>query len=519
MQDDGMVRVLGRVVVTLCILVCSLVASSSALANAPDPIPGTTRVDSLVVHPDGSRTVTVEGQWIWAASDEPNCPADRDGVGYQVAWFDNTVNPIGAAGSPDGILYVGDASDNIVHSLDVLGGSRAFSAAFWDGVPASYFGHLSPTAADAAEWYSNCGSVLAGGGTATGTWGPISHTYAATYGGPLTFCPVMYDPHGVAQSRGGYGESQGDITAGGHGHNADNSYEGNGVNNACAKVTVPVLTTSASSGSVSGSIHDSATLSGASAPTGTITFRLYSDASCTALLDSSAVAVAGNGTYSSPSYVPGTPGNYYWVATYSGDAGNASVHGNCGDAGEASQVGPASSPVVSPAPAIQVVKLQREGSSGGFTRGPIYALVGTAIEYEIQVTNTGNTPLTLSLHDPLCATGTLSGPVQLIATLSGEVLLPGGEVQYTCSHLLTGSDASPFINTVSVSGQPPIGPPVVGTASVRANKQAVGKITIRRCGRGKIRRAVRRHGRTVRVCAARRHVVVRRRRTPPVFTG
>ena len=53
---------------------------------------------------------------------QPDCPTARDGVGYQVAWFDgNTANPIGSAKSPDGVIYIGDGQDNIVHSVDPLG--------------------------------------------------------------------------------------------------------------------------------------------------------------------------------------------------------------------------------------------------------------------------------------------------------------------------------------------------------------------------------------------------------------
>lgn len=173
--------------------------------------------------------------------------------------------------------------------------------------------------------------------------------------------------------------------------------------------------------------------------------------------------------------------------------------------------GPASSTA-----ALGVVKLQREGASGAFTTSPIYALVGKVIEYQMQVTNTGDVPLAVTMIDPLCASGTLSGP---LPTLPGNTLLPGGEVQYTCSHLLTGADASPFINTAIVVGLPPAAPAVVATASVRANKQAVGTITIARCARGHLRRTITRHGRKVAVCAARRRVRARRRTRGPAFTG
>ena len=172
-------------------------------------------------------------------------------------------------------------------------------------------------------------------------------------------------------------------------------------------------------------------------------------------------------------------------------------------------------------PAMTVVKLQRDGSSGAFTTGTITAKVGDTIEYEIQVTDTGNTPLTLRLSDPRCDAGTLAGPFALAGALAGNVLSPGAKAQYTCSHVLTPSDSSPFTNTATATGTPPDGPPVSGTSSVTADKQAVRPIKVLRCGAGKVKKTTRRHGRTVTACVAKRKKarVVVKRRPLPVFTG
>jgi hypothetical protein len=89
---------------------------------------------------------------------------------------------------------------------------------------------------------------------------------------------------------------------------------------------VPELTTSASDAvTLGGAIHDTAHLSDGSAPTGTITFRLYrpADTDCSgAAVFTSTVPVAGNGDYVSGAYVPTVAGAYRWVAEYSGDARN-----------------------------------------------------------------------------------------------------------------------------------------------------------------------------------------------------
>jgi hypothetical protein len=127
--------------------------------------------------------------------------------------------------------------------------------------------------------------------------------------------------------------------------------------------------------------------------------------------------------------------------------------------------------------AIQVLKLERDASSGGgFTTGPITVTeesgnyVVHTIDYEIQVTNTGSAPLTLSLDDPLCDAGTIQGPAVITGTLNGKVLSPGGQAQYTCSHRYVQGDPTPFTNVATVTGTPPSGPPVSGTSRVTVKR-------------------------------------------------
>ena len=88
------------------------------------------------------------------------------------------------------------------------------------------------------------------------------------------------------------------------------------------------LTTTASAGvAVGGAIHDTATLAGGTAPTGTVTFTLFGpgDATCTTAPAFTSIApIVGAGSYDSESFAPAA-GTYRWVATYSGDANNAAV--------------------------------------------------------------------------------------------------------------------------------------------------------------------------------------------------
>jgi hypothetical protein len=110
----------------------------------------------------------------------------------------------------------------------------------------------------------------------------------------------------------------------------------------------PAITSGATPGAqLSASISDSATLTGLpNGATGTITFTAYSDPACTrASFTSGAVPVNGNGMYppagsAVASFVPTASGQYYWIASYSGDPSTNAlpVSGACGAPGEESMV-------------------------------------------------------------------------------------------------------------------------------------------------------------------------------------
>jgi hypothetical protein len=138
----------------------------------------------------------------------------------------------------------------------------------------------------------------------------------------------------------------------------------------------------------------------------------------------------------------------------------------------------------------------------------VTAKIGRTIEYEIRATNTGNTPLTLSLSDRYCNAGTIRGPFRISGTLTGDVLSPGGVAQYTCTHVLRARDHSPFTNSATITGTSPAGAIVRGTAGVTVDKRAVKAIKIVRCGTGRVKKQEKIRGKTVTVCVV-----------PPRFTG
>jgi hypothetical protein len=103
-------------------------------------------------------------------------------------------------------------------------------------------------------------------------------------------------------------------------------------------MAVPTLSTEASPGVVGGvvtgsQVTDTATLSGGSAPTGTVEFSLYGpgDPGCSGTpVFTSTTALSVGGTATSAPFTAAALGTYHWIASYSGDGSNVGVTGICG---------------------------------------------------------------------------------------------------------------------------------------------------------------------------------------------
>jgi uncharacterized repeat protein (TIGR01451 family)/LPXTG-motif cell wall-anchored protein len=148
---------------------------------------------------------------------------------------------------------------------------------------------------------------------------------------------------------------------------------------------------------IGSSVTDTATLHGAaSAVGGTISYKLYSNNTCTTQVADggtkpvSGTSVNGDITLPSSNAVPvNTAGTYYWQATYSGDiasgGSNESVTSNCGD-----------EVLTVVAPSLQITK----------TADAATVNAGDPIGFTVTVSNTGAGDATgVTLSDPL-PTGT-----------------------------------------------------------------------------------------------------------------
>lgn len=135
---------------------------------------------------------------------------------------------------------------------------------------------------------------------------------------------------------------------------------------------------SASSVTAGEAVHGTASVGGGEATSGTIAFALYGpgDETCAAApVQTFAVAVTGNGSYSSPDVTPTTPGTYHWVARYGGDAINAPSTSACAAGAftvEAVPVVPTTPPMTKTTPTVNpagsgpllLLKVTRDKASG-----------------------------------------------------------------------------------------------------------------------------------------------------------
>jgi hypothetical protein len=176
--------------------------------------------------------------------------------------------------------------------------------------------------------------------------------------------------------------------------------------------TNPNIVTHATGGSLpGGSVSDSADLSGVTAGAGgSIVFELFGPSSSPncdgeAIFTSGEIAVDGPGTYGPVTTTVANAGSYYWVASYSGDANNEDVAGECGDAGETSVVTPAS-------PAISTVAVATDNTLPGTS------VKDTATVTGLSANATGTVTFAIYSNNSCTTLVTTLGPVA-IGTVTG----------------------------------------------------------------------------------------------------
>jgi len=215
-----------------------LALAATVLADAPN-------ADNAVNVQVSGLTVTIDGTWQWTRNCNSGTIAavsdtDFRDVGFAVDWGDASAP--GNEVVPG--LNVGTPTDNLVHQRD-------------------------------AAAQGKCSGTT----TSSGSWGPISHTYAAA--GTFDVCAVMYDIRMINTPASGRGST----VAGGASpaHNEDNSAQENsfqtGVQCVSATIVVnatptPESTVLAGTGTPAASQPDTAQSQDSSNPIPTIAFSL-----------------------------------------------------------------------------------------------------------------------------------------------------------------------------------------------------------------------------------------------------
>ena len=246
----------------------------------------------------------------------------------------------------------------------------------------------------------------------------------------------------------------------------------------------PTIATTASPGNLLGApVHDTATVSAGSGPTGSVTFRLFSDAACATQVFTSTNPL-GAGTATSDNFTPTAAGTYYWTAAYSGDTNNNAVTSPCGAANESVVIAPFTPPAptrtitgdfVGPVTvnAGESVLITNARVVGPVTVNPGGAL--TVVNSQISQGIVANGPSFFSVCGSQVS-GPSTTPGQGIVVSNASVPIRIGDPAAGCAFnrvagdvVLTGNTAGLTLGSNIVSGNVTVNNNTVGTDVIKAN--------------------------------------------------
>lgn len=320
----------------------------------------------------------------------------------------NGVLPANVTGDPG--AFLSSVSCTSVGSCTAVGSYNSYTTDFverqgllFTATPAtaslSVSGPLGGAFAGSPISASSISAALTGGSAPSGmitfeVFGPRSSPPSSCISGGTTVPAVGIYADGTYHPSGAYTPpSPGDYWwYASYGGDAGDEPAGSACGESMAETTVvpkatPTLSASGPMGAIAGSpipaSSISATLTEGFAPTGTITFTAFGPQSSPPSSCASGgttfgtASVNGNGTYRPPAgFTPPGPGDYWWYASYSGDAGDEPPGSACGPLMAqmvviAAQVTPSSPGSVSnpgtstktPAPMLSGVKLGSKKSS------------------------------------------------------------------------------------------------------------------------------------------------------------
>ena len=344
-------------------------------------------------------TVPQAGTWYWIAD-------------FHSSDTSKWTNASGACGDANESISVGKASPTITTQASPTTGTAGVNiAAVGDTATFHSTTGMAPTGSVTFTLYSNNTCTTSTGVTGSGTIhtsaGVSTASYSQSWTPPAT---------GTFYWKASYA---GDTNNNGFTTTCGDNNEQIVIGNASPTITTQASPTTGTAG-VNITAGDTATFHDTNvAPTGSVTFTLYSDDSC-----STSTGVTGSGTIStdstthvstasySQSFTPPAAGTYYWKAHYAGDGNNDGFTTGCGDANEEIVVSKAS-------PTITTVADAATGTSGvSLTAGD------TATFHDTNVRPTGSVTFTL-YSDDSCSTST---------GVTGSGSISSGSAPWTASY-------------------------------------------------------------------------------------
>jgi hypothetical protein len=345
--------------------------------------------------------------------------ATAEGTGLSLGTNSSTTSPLAAGTYYFQASYSGDGSYSpaisACESFTVGVAAPSVGTTVYDGTTNVAW---SGTEVSGSSAYDNSTVTGVSGFTPTGTVSYSLFTNAA--------CAGTSTPEGTGLALGTNSNSTSPLAAGTYGFEAIYSGDGNysGLTSSCESFSVreasPTLTTAANLTSVTfgtaAILEDTATLSGGYNPGGSITFTLVGPGSAT--VDTEAVSVSGDGSYTTPTgyALPITntgtvAGTYQWDASYSGDPNNKSVSDN-GATNEQVVVSPATT-TLSYTGANQVGVNSSFNATATLTSPAASCYMGQPVNLSVSPDPLNTTISSLSLGTP---NSSASGAVSLVVS-------------------------------------------------------------------------------------------------------
>src|SRR3989442_958191 len=243
----------------------------------------------------------------------------------------------------------------------------------------------------------------------------------------------------------------------------------------------PSITTALSPNSivVGNSAADTATVTGGTTPTGTVTFSVYSDSICTGTVVATKTVPLASGSAGPVRVVFNSTGTFNWQAVYNGDASNNIASSACGT--ETLTVGKAA-PIAAESLSATTIIVGNSASanatvSGGFSPGGTVTFsVFTGSSCSGTLLTGGTIALVSGTAGPFSVIFNSTGTFSWQAAYNCDARnIPNNS---PCKSLVVGK-ASPVITTSLSSTSIQVGSSVSDSASMTGSFQAGGTVTYR----------------------------------------